>query len=285
MELIFDILLDAAIDTVKLIPFLFLTYLAMEYLENKAGTRTVQMLLGAGKKGPVLGGILGAMPQCGFSAASASLYSGGVVTAGTMIAVFLSTSDEMLPILISERTHASVIFTILAAKVGIGIVAGILVDAGIRMCCGGKQKGLHIHEICEREHCCCAGGSIVKSAVKHSMQIVLFLFLITAALNIIVEWIGMQQIVRGVAEYPILSIFLTALVGLIPNCAASVTITTFYLEGVLSVGSMLAGLLSCAGIGLVVLFKTNRNWKANLMIVGILYGISVVCGIAVELLF
>lgn len=285
MELIFDILLDAAIDTVKLIPFLFLTYLAMEYLENKAGTRTVQMLLGAGKKGPVLGGILGAMPQCGFSAASASLYSGGVVTAGTMIAVFLSTSDEMLPILISERTHASVIFTILAAKVGIGIVAGILVDVGIRMCRGGKQKGLHIHEICEREHCCCAGGSIVKSAVKHSMQIVLFLFLITAALNIIVEWIGMQQIVRGVAEYPILSIFLTALVGLIPNCAASVTITTFYLEGVLSVGSMLAGLLSCAGIGLVVLFKTNRNWKANLMIVGILYGISVVCGIAVELLF
>lgn len=285
MELIFDILLDAAIDTVKLIPFLFLTYLAMEYLENKAGTRTVQMLLGAGKKGPVIGGILGAMPQCGFSAASASLYSGGVVTAGTMIAVFLSTSDEMLPILISERTHASVIFTILAAKVGIGIVAGILVDVGIRMCRGGKQKGLHIHEICEREHCCCAGGSIVKSAVKHSMQIVLFLFLITAALNIIVEWIGMQQIVRGVAEYPILSIFLTALVGLIPNCAASVTITTFYLEGVLSVGSMLAGLLSCAGIGLVVLFKTNRNWKANLMIVGILYGISVVCGIAVELLF
>ena len=148
MELILDVVLDALIDTAKLIPFLFLTYLAMEYLENKAGEKTVNMLLGAGKKGPVIGGILGGVPQCGFSAAASSLYSGGVITVGTMLAVFLSTSDEMLPILISARANAGEIVWILGVKIIIGVTAGILVDIVVRMRSGGKQKGLHIHEIC-----------------------------------------------------------------------------------------------------------------------------------------
>lgn len=284
MELLMDILLDAIIDTAKLVPFLFLTYLAMEYLENKAGEKTISMLLGAGKKGPLLGGILGVVPQCGFSAAAANLYSGGVITVGTMTAVFLSTSDEMLPILISERTHMNTILTILGAKIVVGVIAGILVDMAVRFMNGGKQRGLHIHEICERDHCHCEEGNILKSAITHSLQTIAFIFFITLVLNGVVEWIGMEKIMRVVSDYPVWSIFVMALVGLIPNCASSVMITTFYLEGLLSAGSMFAGLLSCAGVGLLVLFRTNRNWKKNLMIIGGLYGISVVCGIFTELI-
>ena len=284
MGILMDILLDTTIDTVKLIPFLFLTYLAMEYLENKAGERTIGMLLGAGKKGPIIGGILGVVPQCGFSAAAANLYAGGVITVGTMVGVFLSTSDEMLPILISERTHLKTILIILGAKMLVGVIAGILVDIVVRAMSGGGQKGLHIHEICERDHCHCEEGSILKSAVIHSLQIVVFIFVITFVLNMAVEWIGMEQIVRMASAYPMLSIFLAGLVGMIPNCAASVTITTLYLEGVLSAGSMFAGLLSCAGIGLLVLFRMNKDWKKNLMIAGGLYGISVICGLIVEMI-
>ena len=175
MELFIDILKDTTIDTVKLIPFLFLTYLAMEYLENKAGQKTVRMLLGAGKKGPVIGGILGVVPQCGFSAAAANLYSGGVITVGTMIAVFLSTSDEMLPILISEQADVRKIMAILIGKIIVGIVAGILVDIGVRVLGKGYQRGLHIHDICEHDHCHCEEGSIVKSALIHSVQILVFI--------------------------------------------------------------------------------------------------------------
>lgn len=284
MKVFIDILVDTTIDTVKLIPFLFLTYLVMEYLENKAGEKTIGMLLGAGKKGPFIGGLLGVVPQCGFSAAAANLYSGGVITVGTLIAVFLSTSDEMLPILVSERAHAKTIFAILGAKIVVSVTAGILVDIVVRALNSGEQKGLRIHEICERDNCHCEEGSILKSALIHSLQIVVFIFLISFALNAAVEWIGMERLVRTVSAFPVVSIFIAGLVGMIPNCAASVTITTLYLEGVLSAGSMFAGLLSCAGIGLLVLFRTNKGWKKNLMIAGALYGISVLCGIVVEIL-
>lgn len=284
MELLLDILLDTAIDTIKLVPFLFLAYLAMEYLETKAGEKTISMLLHTGKKGPVIGGLLGILPQCGFSAAASNLYSGGVVTVGTLLAVYLSTSDEMLPILLSEQAPADKILKILAAKVIIGITAGILVDMAVRLLHGGNQRGLHIHELCERDHCHCEEGSILYSAFTHSLQITAFIFIISLALNGAVEVIGMETLVRTISSYPLISVFLTGLVGLIPNCASSVTITSLYLDGVLSTGSMLAGLLSCAGIGLVVLFRSNRHLKTNLMILGTLYGISVLCGTVIEFL-
>ena len=284
MEIFGDILADTILDTAKLVPFLFLTYLGMEYLENKAGEKTIGMLLGAGKRGPLIGGILGVVPQCGFSAAAANLYSGGVITVGTLLAVFLSTSDEMLPILISERAHGRTILLILGAKIVVGVIAGILVDAAVRARGGGTQRGLHIHEICERDNCHCEEGSIFKSALIHSAQIVLFIFLISLALNGAVESVGMERIVRVAAAYPVTGIFIAGLVGMIPNCAASVTITTLYLEGVLGAGSMLAGLLACAGIGLLVLFRTNKGWRKNLFIAGTLYGISVLSGIIVEIL-
>lgn len=277
-HLFLDVLTDAIIDTAKLIPFLFFTYLIMEYLENRAGERTVDMLLNAGKKGPVIGGLLGAFPQCGFSAAAAGLYSGGVITIGTLLAVFLSTSDEMLPILISERAQAGTIFLILGAKIVVGVTAGIVVDMASCILGKGRQNGLRIHEMCERDHCHCEEGSIFRSAVIHCVEIVIFIFLVSFFLNIVVAWVGMEELVGTVSRYPLLSIFVSGLVGLIPNCAASVSITKLYLEGVLSVGCMFAGLLSCAGIGLLVLFRTNRDWRRNVRILVTLYAVSVAGG-------
>lgn len=271
-------------DTLKLIPLLFLTYLGMEYLENRSGQKTVNMLAKAGKKGPFLGGLLGAIPQCGFSAAAANLYAGGVITVGTMAAVFLSTSDEMLPILISGRARIEEIIFILGAKVLVGIVAGLFVDYVVRKQNHGRQKGLHIHEICERENCQCAGSGILKPAFVHCLRITIFVFLVLFGINLISEWIGMEKLIKVAAGYPILSIFFTGFIGLIPNCAVSVAITTLYLEGVLSFGSMFAGLLSCAGLGMVILFKMNRNWKKNVMILSGIYGISVLCGILMEMI-
>lgn len=269
-------------DAVKLLPFLFLTYLGMEYLENRAGQKTVTMLSRTGKMGPLVGAVLGVVPQCGFSAAAANLYAGGIITVGTMVAVFLSTSDEMLPILISGRVDVKEILFIVGAKVFVGIVAGFLVDYVIRRMNNGQQKGLHIREICEREHCHCDQGGILKPTLVHCANTIIFVFVVLLGIDVIAELIGMEQLVEMVASYPVLSIFLVGLIGLIPNCAISVAITTFYLEGVLSIGSMFAGLLACAGVGIVILFRMNRSLKKNVIIVSGIYTISVLCGILME---
>ena len=285
MEILVHIFVHTSVDTIKLVPFLFLTYLAMEYIEHKAGKKTIGMLLSSGGKGPVVGGILGAAPQCGFSAAAASLYSGGVISVGTLLAVFLSTSDEMLPIFISQRVEGKVIATILISKMIVGVAAGILVDFAVRRLRKGEKRHLTIHDMCEHDHCHCEEGSIWKSALIHSLHITFFIFLVSYAVNLVVHTIGIEDIVATLSSYPVIGIFLTGLVGLIPNCAASVAITTLYLQGVITVGCMFAGLLSCAGIGLLVLFKTNNHWKKNLMITGMLYGISIVGGILAEIIF
>ena len=271
-------------DTIKLLPFLFLTYFGMEYLENRAGEKTIAMLSNTGKKGPLIGGLLGIIPQCGFSAAAANLYAGGVITVGTMVAVFLSTSDEMLPILISGRADTKEILLILGSKVLVGIIAGLFVDFGVRRISGGGQKGLRIQEICEREHCHCEEGGILKPALVHTVRIAIFIFGLLLGINFLAEWIGMEKLIAIAAGYPVLSIFLVGLIGMVPNCAVSVAITTFYLEGVLSFGSMFAGLLTCAGIGIIVLFKMNHNWKKNVLIMSGIYVISVFCGIVLEFL-
>lgn len=284
MHILEHVLIHTLEDTIKLIPFLFLTYLAMEYLESRAGEKAVVALSKTGKKGPIIGGILGVVPQCGFSAAAANLYAGGVITVGTMVAVFLSTSDEMLPILISGRARVQEILFILVAKVLVGIAAGLIVDYLVRKMNHGGQKGLQIHEICERDHCDCGGGGIFKSAFVHTANITLFIFVILLVINVLAEWIGMENLVTAAADFPILSIFLVGLLGLIPNCAVSVAITTFYLEGVLSFGSMFAGLLACAGMGIIILFKMNKNWKKNVMITAGIYGISVLSGILMEII-
>ena len=268
------------IDSLKLIPFLFLTYLAMEYLEHRAGAGTERLVRKAGRMGPLIGGILGAVPQCGFSAAASGLYAGRVISLGTLIAIYLSTSDEMLPILISEKQPLGLILNILSAKVLIGAAAGFLIDIFLFRK-SDKEEHHHIHDICAHEHCHCEKG-ILRSAVSHTLQITFFIILITFVMNIVLHFVGEEALAELILNRPVLGPILAGAVGLIPNCAASVAITQLYLSGAMSTGAMMSGLLSGAGAGLLVLFRANHNKKENLKIVCLLYAIGVLTGIVIE---
>ncbi|PNV68472.1 putative manganese transporter [Enteroscipio rubneri] len=266
-------------DTLYIIPFLFVTYLVMEWLEHKTSGRTEAAVQRAGAAGPAVGALVGVVPQCGFSAAAATLWAGRVITLGTLFAVFLSTSDEMLPIFIAEQVPVVVILKILAAKIVIGMVMGFLVDAGMRIA-RRIDSPLHIHELCERDHCHChdGEGGILKSAIKHTLQVTLFVFLITLVLNGVLEVVGEDVLGEFLSANPALSVFGAALVGLVPNCAASIVVAQLYVSGVLGSGAMLAGLLVSAGVGLLVLVRTNRHWKQNVAIIAVLYVTGVVWG-------
>lgn len=283
MEFMIEILEDTFVDTVKIIPFLFLTYLAMEYLEHRTGEKTKALIQRAGKLGPVFGGVLGAVPQCGFSAAASNLYAGRVITVGTLIAIYLSTSDEMLPILISEKVNVAVIIKILLAKAVIGIIGGMMIDLIFRHF-HPEAEHEHIHEICEHEHCHCEDG-IFKSAVKHTLQITFFILVISLVINFVIHFVGEEVLAEFILNRPLLGPVLAGIVGLIPNCAASVVLTQLYLEGVLGIGAMMAGLLVGAGVGLLVLYRVNHDRIENLKITGILYLIGVVAGIIIEMVF
>lgn len=273
-----EVILETFIDTLKLIPFLFLTYLAMEYLEHKTGEKTQKLVRRAGKFGPVIGGALGVVPQCGFSAAASNLYTGRVITLGTLMAIYLSTSDEMLPILISEQAPFQTIIFILLAKAVIGMIAGFAIDL---IASSHKKEDHHIHEICEHEHCHCEEGSIFRSALLHTVQITLFILIITFILNLILFYVGEDILVDLILNRKILGPVIAGIVGLIPNCAGSVVITQLYLEGVIGTGAMLAGLLTGTGVGLLIMFRINHDKKENVKVLGLLYFIGVLVGITV----
>lgn len=285
-----EVIEDTLIDALKLVPFLFLTYLLMEYLEHKTGDKTKEVIKKSGKLGPLFGAILGIVPQCGFSAAAASLYSGRVITMGTLIAVFLSTSDEMLPILISEAAPISLIVQVLLIKLVIGAIAGFIIDAvrGLiikRKKVSNKEEEAEeaIGHMCEHDHCDCEHG-IVKSSIKHTLNILIFIIIITFILNTIVHFIGEENISNAIASVPFVGILVSALFGFIPNCAGSVIITELYLSNLISLGSMMAGLLVGSGIGILVLFKSNKHMKQNFTIAGLLYLIGIISGLIIDLI-
>lgn len=263
------------LDTLKLVPFLFLTYLAMEYMEHKTGSKAQNLIKKAGKFGPVLGGLLGIVPQCGFSAAASNLYTGRVITLGTLIAIYLSTSDEMLPILLSAKAPVSEIVVILLTKAVIGMIAGVIIDLLIR---DKHHDHDHIHDICENENCHCENG-IFRSAIKHTLQITLFILLVTFGLNLLLHHGGEDVLANVLLNRPVLGPVLSGLVGLIPNCASSVVITQLYINGAMNFGAAMAGLLCGSGVGLLVLFRVNHDKKENLKILALVYGIGVVVGI------
>lgn len=281
MEMLIDILQDALIDTVKLVPFLFLTYWAMEALEHAAGEHAQEAVKRAGAAGPLVGALLGAFPQCGFSTAASTFYAGRVITMGTLIAVYLSTSDEMLPIFIAEQVEPSLVFKILGIKVVVGMLMGFIIDAVLRVAERRQNDKLHIHDLCEQDQCGChdEGGSVLRSALKHTAQVTLFIFLVSLVLGGIIEVIGEQTFANIISANPTISVFAAGVVGLIPNCAASVIITELYLEGTLGFGAMMAGLLVSAGVGLLVLLRTNRHAAENARIIGILLAIGVCWGL------
>ncbi len=276
---------DALLDTLKLLPFLFLSYLLMEYLEHRSGDATQNWLRRAGRIGPLLGGSLGVLPQCGFSTAASGLYTGRMITTGTLLAVYLSTSDEMLPILISEGAAPLRILKLLATKLVIGVAAGFLVDLAatlLRRCRAQTPPEPKIEELCEREGCRC-GESFFLSALRHTLHVALFLLLFNLVLGAGILLIGEEHLGEIIMNRPILSNLLSAVVGLIPNCASSVLLTKLHLDGVLSVGAMLSGLLVNAGVGLALLFRNNRPVKDSLRILLLLFSIGVLCGILIDI--
>ena len=362
MDLLIDILLDAGKDTLSLVPFLLVTYLALETLEHVAGDRVNGAIKRAGAAGPVVGSLLGIVPQCGFSAMAATLYAGRVVTLGTLVAVFLSTSDEMLPLLLAEQVPVQTMAMLLASKALIALVTGFIVDAAIRglrrnarahaairrtvlgtaanpahvNCAhddhtGGDiidevaEAGVsadHIHELCERDHCGCDDDedghghghghghnhdhghaderehhhghdhghshegapvlSIIRSAISHTVQVSVFIFLVTLILVAVLETFGESAIEQFLRGNETLAVLGSALVGLIPNCSASVVITQLYLEGALQLAPMLAGTLISAGVGYLVLFRTNRSARENVMFLAMMYVIGAGWGLVLS---
>lgn len=355
MDLLLHFIEHALEDTLVLVPFLFVTYIALEALEHAAGARANAVVRRAGAAGPVAGALLGVVPQCGFSAMAATLYAGRVVTLGTLVAVFLSTSDEMLPMLVAGRVDAGLLFRVLGLKVLAALITGVLADLAIRalrknarvhaflrrtvfsvrrdgmeadvmdQMAEGGETAEHICRLCEQDHCGCghdhvhvhgdehghahgherghedadghvagcdhdhghghAGGrfgivgSIVMSAVSHTVQVSLFIFLVTFALVLVLETVGEDALAAFLSGNQLLAVFASALVGLVPNCSASVVITQLYLEGVLGFAPLMAGLLTSAGVGYLVLFRTNRHPRENAVIVVGLFLVACVWGL------
>lgn len=278
-----EIIEHSVLDTLKIVPFLFLTYLFMEFLEHKSGDAAARWLRRSGKIGPLVGGAMGVVPQCGFSAAASGLYAGRIITVGTLVAVYLSTSDEMLPILISEGAPVSFMLKILGAKLIVGVLAGFSVDFVFRLVRRGKPcEEPQIEEFCEREHCSC-GEHFALSALRHTLQITGFILLFTFVLNLIIHGVGEDKLAALVLDRPVLSNLLAAVVGLIPNCASSVVLTELYLSGIVSVGALLSGLLVNAGVGLAILFRNNRPVWDSLRVLALLFGIGAMVGILVDL--
>ena len=293
LEIIQAFVGDAVIDTLEVIPFLFLTYLLLEFMEHRMSKKSLEKFEKAGPLGPFIGSALGIVPQCGFSSAASTLYAGRVITIGTLFAVYLSTSDEMIPIFIAGGIPINEMIGILAAKFVIGLVMGFAVDGFVHVANLDKSKKkerYEIHAMCERDHCSCghdenSKNKVLRPAIQHTFQVTIFIFLITLLLNIIIQFAGgYDAIANFVSMNKYMSVVASSLVGLIPNCASSVAISQVYVDGIIGPGALLAGLLDAAGVGLIVLFRNNRPAKQNIIITLVLFIVSVVFGLIVTLL-
>ncbi len=270
-------------DSIKILPFLFITYLIMEYLEEKMTAKTVAVLQKTEKSGPIWGALLGMLPQCGFSASASNLYAGRMITVGTLLAVYLSTSDEMLPMMLSASVEPSFIVKVVLLKAGIGMAAGILVDFIWQKLLKHKKGVPDIHHFCEHEHCECGHG-ILRPAIKHTLKIWFFIFLVTIILNFVIEMVGTEALSNFILNKPIIGEILAGIIGLIPNCAASVVITQLFLDGLIPFGTMMAGLLVGAGVGVLILLRVSEEKKDILKIIGVLYMIGIVSGVVINLI-
>ena len=278
--MILDALMDALLDTLRMVPFLLAAFLILEALEHYSNNYMNRILGKVGKAGPLVGALFGCIPQCGFSVASANLYSGGVITLGTLLAVFLSTSDEAVLILLGNPGSGAVIGKLLIGKVLLGILFGYLADLVFRR----KKEEKHIEDLC-RSCGCSDHGGIIKPALRHTLRLAAYILFFTFVLNLLLDFIGMEALTSLLGKDTWFQPFVTALLGLIPNCASSVLITELYLAGGLSFASAMAGLCAGAGMGLAVLFKTNHPMKENIAVLGLLYTVSVASGLMLEVLF
>ncbi len=275
-----EVILDTIIDSLKLIPFLLVAFIIIELLEHKLNNKTKSIITKSKKVGPIIGSLLGVIPQCGFSVMATNLYITRIITLGTLISIYLSTSDEMLIIMISEKVQISLILKILLIKIFFGIVYGLIIDKIINKKKKDKETN---YELCDEEHCDC-NHSILLSAIKHTLHITLFIFIITLIINTIFTLLGDNYLSKILLNNSILSPFITSLIGLIPNCAASVILTELYLNSTISLGALIGGLLTSSGSSLLVLIKNNKNKKENLSIILLLYTLGVLSGIIIELI-
>lgn len=283
MEFI-EILEDAVLDTIKLIPFLFITYVIMEYIENKMSQKMKEKIEKSGKFGPLVGSMVGIIPQCGFSASATNLYASRIISIGTLFAVYLSTSDEMIPIFVSTSMPVSLMLEILLIKFVLAIAFGFLIDFVYRRL-NLNEKNKKIVDLCEEEHCHCHENGIIRASLKHTFNITIYIFLITLIINILIGIVGEDVIAGAIQNNAVLGPILACLIGLIPNCASSVIITNLYIENVINISALIAGLLTGAGVGLIVLFRTNKKHiKENISIVAILYFLGVISGWGIELI-
>ena len=278
-----EIVLHGLLETLKIIPFLFLTYLLMEFIEHRAGEKAEMFMKRAGVFAPVVGGALGAVPQCGFSAAAANLFAGRVISLGTIVAVFLSTSDEMIAILVSGRVPVTTVVLVVLYKALVGILVGLVVDFVLKLI-SREPEAINIDAICDEDNCHCERG-IWYSALHHTITISLFVLVITLVINALVFFIGEETLGSIMNGVPVLSHIVATLFGLIPNCAASVALTTLCTQGIISAGTMMSGLFSGAGVGLLVLFKVNKKVKENLLIIAIIVIVGIIFGLIGDLIF
>lgn len=286
MELLLDTLLDALIDSAKMLPFLFLAYLLIEWLERHHGQRIEDALAGGGRWGFVPGAALGCVPQCGFSAVAANLYASRVITPGTLLAVFVATSDEAVPLLAAAPDKWGSLVLLLALKVVCGIAAGWLLDVPLRRFLpkslyggySGSAEEIDCHEEHE-EH-----SGVVLAALRHTLEIFAFILIFSIVIGLLFSLVGEDTITALLADLGPLQPMVAAVLGLVPNCAASVLLAQLYLQGVISFGSLFAGLAAGAGIGLAVLWRVNPSWKQNLFMTGLLWACGSVLGILLQLL-
>lgn len=273
-----DIIVDTLIDLLKLLPFLFVAFLILEFIEHRLSNKNKDKISKAGKLGPLVGSLLGAVPQCGFGSMATNLYAARVISLGTLISIYLSTSDEMLPIMLSKNVEISFIIKILSIKVLVGLVCGFIIDMFYR-----KKETNHIVDMCEDEHCDCEHG-ILKSSLKHTFNIIIFIAVISFLINVAMYYLGEDSLSKLFMKDSIFGPFISSLVGLIPNCGASVALTELYLNSSISIGSLIGGLLTGSGVALLVLFKTNKNIKENINILLTVYTIGVIFGIIIDIM-
>ena len=278
-----EVILDGVIDVLKLIPFLFIAFLILEYIEHKMSKKNKDILTKNKKVGPLVGSLLGAFPQCGFSSLATNLFSSRVITLGTLIAVYLSTSDEMLPLMIANKINVLTIVEIIGIKFVIGLTFGYLIDLIYRKNHKEEKIDSHIHDMCHEHDCHCEEG-LLKSSIIHTLKITLYIFIATIIIGSLIYFIGEDSIKNILKHGNILTYFLSSLIGLIPNCASSVIVTELYLNNMISLGTLLSGTLTGAGVGLLILFKENKNIKENLIIVSIIYFIGVLIGFLIDLM-
>lgn len=275
-----EIIIETIMDSLKILPFLFITFLIMEFFEHKMNNKTKNSIKKAGKLGPLLGGILGGFPQCGFSASATNFYATRIISLGTLISIYLSTSDEMLPILISQKADISLITKLVGIKVLVGTFFGFIIDFILRK---RKKEDIKIDHFCDEEHCDCSHG-ILKSSVKHTINIMIFIVIVSFLLNIGFDYLGKDIISKIFMKDSIFGPFLASLIGLIPNCGASVILTELYLNETISFASTIAGLLTSSGVAFLILFKVNKNLKENIGIIFTVYFIGVFVGIIINLI-